>query len=162
MSGMAATLTPVGRARRRALLITLVLPLALIPGVFAQRLPLLKDSASMKIRLVLEGQTLSATLQDSPAARDFYSLLPLKLMLEDYAGTEKIAYPPRKLGIAGEPEGYAPAAGDLAYYAPWGNLALFHKRFRYSSGLVKLGQIESDLEPLRRPGKVAVSIERAE
>lgn len=153
-------LASVCRARR--LLIALVLPLALIPGAFAQRLPLPQDSASMKIRLVLPAQTLFATLQDSPAARDFYRLLPLKLTLEDYAATEKIAYPPRKLDIAGEPEGHAPAAGDLAYYAPWGNLALFHKGFRYSSGLVKLGRIESDLEPLRKPGKVTVSIERAD
>lgn len=134
----------------------------MMSGAQAERLVSSTEPERMKIRLVFEGQTLPATLQDSPAARDFYSLLPLKLMLEDYAATEKIAHPPRKLDLASEPEGYAPAAGDIAYYAPWGNLALFHKRFRYSSGLVKLGRIESGIEWLRVPGKLAVSIERVE
>jgi hypothetical protein len=121
-----------------------------------------QDSRPMKIRILLNGQSLPASLYDNPSARDFYSLLPLTLTLEDYATTEKIAYPPRKLSTRGAPEGFTPSAGDISYYAPWGNLALFHKSFRYSSGLVSLGKLDSGVELLKAPGKFTVLIERSE
>ena len=50
--------------------------------------------------------------------------------------------------------------GDVTYYAPWGNLALFHRDFEYSSGLVKLGALHSGIEALRRRGRLTVTIER--
>jgi hypothetical protein len=46
---------------------------------------------NVKIRLDVEGTTLDATLDDTAIARDFASLLPLELSLDDYAATEKIA-----------------------------------------------------------------------
>jgi hypothetical protein len=90
----------------------------------------------MKIRLAVNGKTVDATLDDNAAARDFLSLLPLKLRLRDYASTEKIADLPKKLSTSGAPAGYAPQPGDFAYYAPWGNLSIFYRNFNYSSGLV--------------------------
>jgi hypothetical protein len=117
----------------------------------------------MKIRLGIEGTPFSATLDDTEAARDFASLLPLTLTLEDYAKTEKIAYLPRKLSTAGAPRGIEAHAGDVAYYAPWGNLALFHRDFEYSRGLVTLGRLDAAaIETLRRPGALRVTIERIE
>lgn len=121
-----------------------------------------KDTRPMKIRLLIHSKVIPATLYDNPSARDFYTMLPLTLTLEDYAATEKVGHPPRKLSTTGAPEGHTPTAGDITYYAPWGNLALFHKGFRYSSGLVSLGKIESGIELLKLPGKVAVVIERVE
>jgi hypothetical protein len=55
-------------------------------------------------------------------------MLPLTLMLTDHASTEKIADLPRKLSTKGAPPGIAASVGDISYYAPWGNLALFHRR----------------------------------
>lgn len=74
----------------------------------------------MKIHLTFDGKVLAATLLDNATARDLVSLLPLELTLEDYASTEKIAHPPRKLSIAGAPAGAGAEVGDIAYYAPWG------------------------------------------
>lgn len=105
-------------------------------------------------------KTLKATLQDNETTRDLLSLLPLTLTLEDYASTEKITYPPRKLSTKGAPAGSTPKTGDIAYYAPWGNLALFHKDFSYSSGLIILGKLDSGVDVLRQPGKVTVTIEQ--
>ena len=51
----------------------------------------------MKIRLVFDETILTATMIDNPTTRDFISLLPLTLKLEDYAGTEKISQLPKKL-----------------------------------------------------------------
>jgi hypothetical protein len=100
-----------------------------------------------------------ASLADNPTSRDFVSLLPITITLEDYAATEKIGYLPRKLSTAAAPAGTEPRTGDVTYYAPWGNLALFHKDFRYSSGLIPLGKIESGLQALKEPGSVTATIE---
>ena len=114
----------------------------------------------MRIRLTFDGKAVEATLLDNATARDLLSLLPMTLMLEDYASTEKIGYPPRKLSTAGTPAGVDPSVGDIAYYAPWGNLAIFYKDFGYSRGLVGLGRINSGLEALNVPGSLKVTIER--
>jgi hypothetical protein len=121
-----------------------------------------EPSNTMKISLRFNDKTLTATLADNPTARDFASLLPLTLTLKDYAATEKISDLPKRLSTQDAPPGYEPSAGDISYYAPWGNLALFHKDFDYSAGLVRLGTIESGVEELRRPGPLKVTIERIE
>jgi len=97
---------------------------------------------------------------DNATARDFFALLPITLALEDHAGTEKISTLPRKLPTAGAPAGGDPSVGDIAYYAPWGNLAIFYKDFGYSRGLVLLGRIDSSIEAFRVAGRPKVTIER--
>jgi hypothetical protein len=119
----------------------------------------------MQIRLDLEGTPLAATLDDTEAARDFVSLLPLTLTFEDYAATEKVGDLPRKLSTAGAPAGTAASPGDIAHYAPWGNLAVFYRSFGYSTGLVRLGRLddpEVGVAALRRPGPLRVKIEIVE
>ncbi|WP_369126869.1 cyclophilin-like fold protein [Amycolatopsis vastitatis] len=63
-------------------------------------------------------------MNDSAAARDFAALLPLTLNLSDFHQTERISDLPRPLSTAGAPRSAEPKAGDLAFYAPWGNLAI--------------------------------------
>ena len=55
---------------------------------------------------------------------------------------------------------FEPSAGDIAFYAPWGNLAVFYRGFRYSPGLVLLGRIDTGLEMLSRTGSMTARIER--
>jgi hypothetical protein len=74
----------------------------------------------MNICLTIDGKAITATLVDNATTRDFLALLPLSVTLEDYAGTEKISYLPRKLSTGGAPPGSEPSIGDIAYYAPWG------------------------------------------
>ncbi|TAJ83308.1 cyclophilin-like fold protein [Reyranella sp.] len=112
----------------------------------------------MKIEIALDGATIVATLEGNPTARDFLNLLPLSVTLEDYAATEKIFHLPRKLTIQGAPDGYEPRAGDIAYYAPWGNIAIFYKDFRYSPGLVKLGVISTGRDVLTRSASMNATI----
>ena len=50
-----------------------------------------KKAEEMKIRITIGEKVVTATLTDSEAARDFVSLLPLTLVLEDHAKTEKSA-----------------------------------------------------------------------
>lgn len=56
-----------------------------------------------KVRLTSGGGEAIAVLDDTPAARDFLSMLPLELTFKDYNGTEKISYLPRKLATQGSP-----------------------------------------------------------
>jgi hypothetical protein len=135
-------------------------PKASTPYETVQRLG--QKAGTMKIRLRIGESVHTATLADGAAARDFASLLPLTLPLRDYASTEKIADLPRRLAIAGAPDGYDPSPGDITYYAPWGNLAIFYRDFGYSRGLVHLGTMSAPAEALRTPGPVEVTIERVE
>jgi len=114
---------------------------------------------SMKIRLKVGDTVLTATLIDSATTRDFISQLPLTLTLKDYAGTEKISDLPKRLSTESAPSGSDPSVGDITYYAPWGNLAIFYRDFGYSSGLVILGKIDSGIKALNVPGSVKVTIE---
>lgn len=97
----------------------------------------------MKIKLIINNSEFTAAMNDNSSAKDFISLLPLTLKLEDYASTEKISNLPRKLSLKGAPPGIEPSVGDITYYSPWGNLALFYRDFRYAGGLVLLGHIDS-------------------
>lgn len=116
----------------------------------------------LRIRFKVGGDELLATLDDSVASREFIALLPLELTLTDYNDTEKIAYLPARLPTEGSPDGVDPDVGDITYYAPWGNLAIFYRDFGYSRGLIKLGSFDGDIAFLRQPGELNATIELGE
>ena len=148
------------RERLQRFAAPLILALALTgPASAAEESPPSSEANPLQIRLTINGKTTTATLDDNATARDFFSLLPLTLTLEDYAATEKIAYPPRKLSTQGAPAGIDPNIGDITYYAPWGNLALFYKDFGYSAGLIHLGRFDAGVETISTRGKLTVTIE---
>jgi len=118
-----------------------------------------KGAKTVKIHLTLNGISTTASLIDSPTTRDFIALLPLTLKLEDYANTEKIAYLPKKLSTQGAPAGIDPDVGDITYYAPWGNLALFYRDFGYSPGLIRLGRFDAGIEALKAQSSIGAIIE---
>ena len=96
----------------------------------------------MGIRIPAAGAELRGTLEDTATARDFAALLPLTLTLDDYAGAEKVADLPRRLDTTGAPPAHTGRPGDITYYAPWGNLALFHGDGPDAPGLIRLGRLE--------------------
>ncbi|MFE9725722.1 cyclophilin-like fold protein [Streptomyces sp. NPDC005794] len=111
----------------------------------------------MDIRVTLDGRPVDATLNDNPAARDFAGLLPLTLDLEDFHQTERVADLPRKLDTSGAPEPAAAQAGDLAYYAPWGNLALFYRDGPSTDAdLLVLGHIDADADRLAGADRITI------
>ena len=99
-----------------------------------------------KLKLTVDGQEISITLYDTPAANALYDMLPLDLTFEDFNGVEKISYLSDELPTEGEPDGCNPNVGDFCLYAPWGNLSIFYKDFRYSNSLIKLGHIDSGID----------------
>lgn len=117
-----------------------------------------EGNTAVTIRLTIDGHQVEATLNDSATARDLATLLPLTLGVEDFHQSEKIADPPRKLDTSGAPDAATPKAGDLAYYAPWGNLALFYRDGQHSPGLVILGRLDhsTGIERLATAGRITI------
>ena len=116
-----------------------------------------------RIKLTFECNEIYALINNSKAGDDFLSLLPLSVKAEDFNSTEKIFYLSKKLNTQNEPDGINPKAGDITYYAPWGNIAIFYKNFRYSNNLIYLGKFEnvSDVEKLSNiKGNFDIRIER--
>ncbi|MFD3838088.1 cyclophilin-like fold protein [Streptomyces sp. NPDC058642] len=114
-------------------------------------------NTAMAIRVTIDGRPVDATLNDSPAAHDFADLLPLTLDLEDFHQTERIAYLPRRLTTSGAPDPAVPRVGDLAYYAPWGNLALYYRDGESASAdLLILGHLDADADRLGTAGRITI------
>lgn len=124
------------------------------------------ENVSMKnarIKLTVNGNEVFVRLDDNVASRELLEMLPLTLTFEDFNSTEKIATLPEELSTEGLPSGYTPEVGDFSYYAPWGNVSVFYKDFRYSNSLYKLGKIESGAEILGNiNGNFEVTIERVD
>lgn len=117
----------------------------------------------IRIRTPNPETLITAALADNPTAQDFYRALPLTLTLENYAGVEKISYGIPKLSTRNAPKSHAARKGDLTYYAPWGNLAVFTGDFGNASGLVYFGRIEQGLDAFTAlPDKAKVTIEAVE
>jgi hypothetical protein len=100
------------------------------------------------------GPSAPATSQEASAQRTNAMKISVKVQ-----ETEKISNLPRRLSTEGAPAGSDPSIGDIAYYSPWGNLAIFYRDFRYSSGLIKLGKIDSGIEALNVTESAKVTIE---
>lgn len=115
----------------------------------------------MRLRLAFDRHVFTATLLDTPTARELAAMLPLDLTIEDYSTNEKIADLPKKLSDAGGARFADEAPGDLCYYAPWGNLVFYYAAYRYSPGLVRLGRLDGGIQPLMTRGRFPLRVEAA-
>jgi hypothetical protein len=89
--------------------------------------------------------------------------LPVAAAAQRLPGTDKISDLPRRRSTAGAPEGVDPDVGDITYYAPWGNLAIFYRDLGHSRGLIDLGRIDSGVEALAgSSGDFTVTITRSD
>ncbi|WP_113486538.1 cyclophilin-like fold protein [Rhizobium cremeum] len=149
---------------RRTVLVGSLATITLPPLAFGQQGhdPANQEPTDMKVRFRFDRHTVNATLYDNPSARDFASMLPLDLKIEDYSNNEKIAYLPRKLTEDGSGPFGNEQPGDVCYYAPWGDIILFYASYRYSSGLIRLGRVDGGIEPMLTRGEFPLRIERAE
>ena len=117
---------------------------------------------SLKVNITVGNRTITATMEDNAAARDFLSRLPLEVTLNDYNHiTEKIFYPSPALTTAGVTRGCTPTPGDITIYAPWGNVAIFCKSWSHSNDLIKIGHIDgTGIDVLNVGGDITAKFER--
>ncbi len=120
------------------------------------------EGVSQGVKIAVGSRTITATMEDNAAGRDFLSRLPIEVTLEDYDNTaEKIFYPDPALATDGVTRGCAPVPGDIAIYAPWGNVAIFCKSRPHDDNLIKIGRIDGNgIEALSMKGDISVKIER--
>lgn len=93
------------------------------------------------VRFTSEETSVDVTIgEDNSTVRDFLSLLPVEVAIEEFAGREKIAYFSRELRSEGSP-GSDPEDGDLIYFTPWGNLGFYYNAdgIDYSDATIHLG-----------------------
>ena len=141
-----------------------------LSATFAVGVPARADAAPSQVRgtvVRFSGNDVHVDVtirSNHPTSRDFVSMLPLRLKLEDLGGKEKISYLPRKLKTKGSP-GSDPEDGDLIYYAPWGNLGFYYDAsgIGFSRDTINLGSYRASarrLARLQRP-RVAVRVLRS-
>ena len=119
---------------------------------------------NMKINITISGKTLTATLANNPTARDFASLLPLKVSMNDLFGREKYGDLPRAISETG-PRTHSYHVGDIAYWSPDHQLAVYYRQDNQtipSPGVIPVAKIDAGIEAFQVPGSVKVTIERAE
>src|ERR671910_201996 len=116
------------------------------------------------IRITFGDTELTARLDDNATARDLAGQLPLTLSFRDHNRVEKTAPLPRELSLEGAPEGHDPAAGDIGYWAPGGDLVFYYDSDApYFNGMVRIGEFDGELDAIERQGgDFSVTIERAE
>jgi hypothetical protein len=103
------------------------------------------------IRIGFGDTEVAARLLDNPTARGLSAQLPLTLTFRDHNRVEKTAPSPRELSIDGAPAGHDPAAGDIGYFAPGGDVVLYYDDDAgYFEGIVPIGRFTGDTEAIRR------------
>ena len=114
---------------------------------------------AQNIQIKVGDKSFACKLNGNDAAKDLTSKLPLKLKFEDFGSTERISYLPKSLNLGSAPRSCDPQKGDITYYVPWGNIAVFVRDFRPSDNLVLLGKLSPEaLKAIRESGSKEVEI----
>lgn len=119
------------------------------------------QATTMKIRLKIRDRVITATLVDSETARDFKSILPLTLTMNDLFRREKYGHLPRALSEGGE-RVKTFHVGDVIYWSPGPDIAIIFRQGGPSipdPGIITIARIDTGSEVLDVPGTLAVTIE---
>ena len=120
-----------------------------------------RQADTMKIRLTVNGKALTATLIDNETTRDFISLFPLTLTMEDLFRREKFAHLPRAISKEGK-RAHTYEVGDIAYWSPGPDVALYYRSDGQEipdPGIIVIGRIDSGVESFDVPGSIRATIE---
>ena len=114
-----------------------------------------RRSQTVRIRMTVGDKSATATLADNLTARDFASLLPVTLTMNDLFGLEKPGTLPRALDEGGEAV-FTYEVGQLGYWSPGRALAVVYavggQRSIPSPGLIPLGTVDAGLEAIAEGG----------
>jgi hypothetical protein len=114
------------------------------------------------IKITIADKVITARLADNATALDLAAQLPLTLSFKDFNHVEKIATLPRRLSLDDAPAGADPDIGDIAYYAPSGNLVFYYGDVGYWNGIVCIGRFDTTMELIEhQDDSFQVTIERS-
>jgi hypothetical protein len=112
-------------------------------------------TGAVRIRLRIGDDEATATLQDSAPARDVAAMLPMTIRMHDLFGREKPGRLPRQLSIEGARREFDYQVGELTYWAPSNEIAIFYADDGQAipqPGLVRLGTVATGLEVIAAAG----------
>jgi len=112
-------------------------------------------TGSVRVVLHLSNGLATATLDDTPAAREFAAMLPVQLNLHDPMGQAKSGLVPRPIDATGGERVFDPAVGGIYYSAPSGTFAIFYDDLGQSipdPGLVRLGTVDASTDRIAEAG----------
>jgi len=123
-----------------------------------------RKSDSMKIRLRVNDKIITATMIGSQTTRDFISLLPLTLDMNDLFHREKYARLPKAISTVGA-RSHTYEVGEIVYWSPGPDVAIYYRQDGEripNPGIIVIGKIDSGVEALNVAGSVKVAIELIE
>ena len=116
-----------------------------------------------RVRITIGDKSVEATLADNDAARDFASLLPLTLAMNDLFRREKFATLPRAISERGK-RTHDFAVGIIGYWPPGPDVAIFYRQDGEripDPGLIIIGKIKAGIEAFAVPRAIRATIERS-
>jgi hypothetical protein len=116
-----------------------------------------------RVRITIGDKSVEATLADNDAARDFASLLPLTLAMNDLFRREKFATLPRAISERGK-RTHDFAVGIIGYWPPGPDVAIFYRQDGEripDPGLIIIGKIKASMEAFAVPGAIRATFERS-
>jgi hypothetical protein len=119
-------------------------------------------TSTVKIRFVTGHTTVAATLDDNGTTKDFASLLPLELELNDLFAREKSGQLPRALFEDGQ-RTHTYAVGDIVYWPPGPHVAVFYRQDgrTVASGMIRLGVVDAGVDAFAPSSTMRATIELA-
>ena len=144
-----------------AVMLISVFSVGTLSGAQTMKNEALKQTGSMKIRLKLNDKIITATMINSNTTRDFISLLPLSLTMNDLFRREKYAHLTQALSTEGA-RAHAYEVGKIVYWSPGPDLAIYYRQDGEripNPGIIVIGKIDSGVEALNGAGSVKVTIE---
>jgi hypothetical protein len=156
-------------ALRKLFLSALMLTVSLVPGESKARNASSSNpqrasserSPNMKINITIGGKLLTATLVDNETARDFVSLLPLSVSINDLFGREKYGNLPKAL-LENGPRSNRYEVGEIAYWSPDHQVAVYYRQDGKSipsPGVIIIAKIDAGAEAFNVLGSVKVNID---
>src|SRR6266568_8939003 len=110
----------------------------------------------MKLRLKVKDIETTVILIDSETTRNFVSLLPLTLTMNDLFGREKFGHLPRAISEGGK-RMRTYEVGQVIYWSPGPDVAIYYRHDAEpipSPGIIVIGKIDSGVETLDVRGPV--------
>jgi hypothetical protein len=117
-------------------------------------------ATNMKIKIGIADKVVIATVADNATARDFVSLLPLSMSMNDLFGREKYGDLPKALSENG-PRKNKYEVGEIAYWSPDRQFAVYYHQDGESipsPGIIPIAKIDTGAEAFNVPGSVKVII----
>ena len=115
-----------------------------------------QEVTAMRISVKSEQYEIIYELNDSTAASELYTQLPLTTEVEPFSNNEMTFYP-EKLDVTDAPFSDG-EPGSLSYYEPWGDVVMFYAPCTPNNSLFELGKMVSGAEHIENlSGTIIVS-----